>query len=345
MTQMFFGTAGALPLSSADDRTAPWWAIFRDLRDARAALGLKARHLNTLAALLSFLKPGGPLVVFASNRSILERLNGLCERSLQRHLHDLAAAGLVERRDSPNGKRFRLFGGDSVLTYGLDLSPLMAQAARLAELAETTRVAMREARLWRQRVLDRLAELTGTIAPEAEHRIRLLLRRPQPSALWQTVLTELQDLSDPAVSTELSASDRHSVGHHQKSEKEGSSEGTLPVERVTSDPQGLLRQLRAACPGVAQWIDGGLQSWEGIRAQIRRLAGWIGIGEPLYHAAAAKWGEEGAAATLCGIAQMGDRVRQPAAYFRSLTTGRQSLRFDPSLLLARLARGGDVIRG
>lgn len=348
MTPAPFGTAGALPLSSADDRTAaPWWTVFRDLRDARAALGLKSRHLTTLAALLSFLRPGGPMVVFAANRSILDRLNGLCERSLQRHVRDLAAAGLLLRQDSPNGKRFRLTGSDSTLAYGFDLAPLMARVAEIAALADAARAALHDARLWRQRVLDRLAALAGTIPAETEHPIRLMLRRPHPAQVWQEVLAQLDPIShaQAQVSAELSASDRQDVGHHQMSKEDVSIEGGAPPAPPEEGRNRLLRKLRDACPDMAQWIEGGLGNWDRVHAQIRRVAGWIGVGDSLYSAAATRIGPDRAAATLCGILQMGSRIRQPAAYFQSLTLGRRARTFDPVVLLNRLARGPHVIRG
>jgi hypothetical protein len=56
------------------------------------------------------------------------------ESTLRRHLAKLVEAGLIARRSSPDGKRFRV-GTDPDLAFGLDLSPLFAAACRLSEAA------------------------------------------------------------------------------------------------------------------------------------------------------------------------------------------------------------------
>ena len=47
-------------------------------------------------------------------------------------------AGLIQRKDSPNGKRYarRDKGGDIEQAFGFDLSPLLARAVELAGLAQ-----------------------------------------------------------------------------------------------------------------------------------------------------------------------------------------------------------------
>ena len=53
------------------------WTIFRALRDARSVFGLRPGHIQTLQAMLSFLKPGHGETVFASNYSICQRVGGI----------------------------------------------------------------------------------------------------------------------------------------------------------------------------------------------------------------------------------------------------------------------------
>ena len=124
--------------------TADKWQVLRDLAAGRAALGLSDRDLAVLQALLSFHPPqmldaGSDLVVFPSNASICDRLNGMPCSTMRRHLARLVDTGVLIRRDSPNGKRYvRRYGGDRV-AYGFDLSPLLARAGEFAMLAEQAR--------------------------------------------------------------------------------------------------------------------------------------------------------------------------------------------------------------
>ncbi|KMO23424.1 hypothetical protein QR78_04390 [Methylobacterium indicum] len=125
------------------------WRVLHDLTAAKARLGLSSATLVVLEALLTFLpevmlapaKDTPDLVVFPSNRSLAGRARGLSEAALRRHLSALVEAGLVIRRDSPNGKRYarRGEGGQVTHAYGFDLTPLAHRAAEFAALADAVR--------------------------------------------------------------------------------------------------------------------------------------------------------------------------------------------------------------
>src|SRR5688572_10637875 len=91
-------------------QVADKWKLFRTITEARPALGVSDRSLAVLHALLSFHKPSeldseSNLVVFPSNRELSMRAHGMAPVTLRRHLAALVEAGLIIRRDSPNGKR------------------------------------------------------------------------------------------------------------------------------------------------------------------------------------------------------------------------------------------------
>src|SRR6218665_1620887 len=93
------------------DKVIDKWKIFRALCEARAVLDIGDRALAVLSALLSFhpetlLSEEQGLVVFPSNAQLSIRAHGMAPATLRRHLADLVRAGLVIRRDSPNGKRY-----------------------------------------------------------------------------------------------------------------------------------------------------------------------------------------------------------------------------------------------
>jgi replication initiation protein RepC len=74
--------------------------------------------------------------------------------TLRRHLASLVEAGLIIRRDSPNGKRFarRGQGGEIAEAFGFDLAPLIARAAEIENLAEEVRVENRAIALLREKI-------------------------------------------------------------------------------------------------------------------------------------------------------------------------------------------------
>ncbi|QIB41418.1 replication initiation protein RepC (plasmid) [Rhizobium oryzihabitans] len=119
------------------------WKVFRDVCEARERFGLQDRALAVLDALLTFyphshLESENGLVVFPSNAQLSVRAHGITESTLRRQLGCLVDAGLIQRRDSPNGKRYahRNRAGEIEQAYGFDLSALLTRAAELAELAQ-----------------------------------------------------------------------------------------------------------------------------------------------------------------------------------------------------------------
>lgn len=119
------------------------WKVFRDVCEARERLGVQDRALAVLDALLTFYPHGeldssSGLVVFPSNAQLSVRAHGITESTLRRQLAALVEAGLILRRDSPNGKRYahRSRDGEVEQAYGFDLTPLLARAHELAQIAQ-----------------------------------------------------------------------------------------------------------------------------------------------------------------------------------------------------------------
>lgn len=123
-------------------------------------LGLRAASIVVLDALLSCLPcqdaktgkeapitPLTLLTVYASNETLCFRAKGITDRQLRRHLDRLELQGLIQRRDSANGKRFPILRSGKVIgAFGLDLSPLLARSAKLIETATAWRAAAQELR-------------------------------------------------------------------------------------------------------------------------------------------------------------------------------------------------------
>lgn len=132
------------------------YEVLGPVRALRKELGLTSNDITVLTALISFLPrdrqttngetPPKLTVVFPSNASLSERANGVDERTLRRCLGRLDAAGLIDRKNSANGKRFPLrYGGIVRDAFGIDLNPLIQNHDALA--AEALKVAEKRERL------------------------------------------------------------------------------------------------------------------------------------------------------------------------------------------------------
>jgi replication initiation protein RepC len=141
------------------DTSADKWKLFRGLCEARARFGVSDRALSVLNALLSFhpapvLEGGRALVVFPSNAQLSVRAHGMAAATLRRHLADLVQAGLIIRRDSPNGKRYarKDSGGGIEQAFGFSLAPLLARAEEIEAAAGEIRAAQQLMRVTRERI-------------------------------------------------------------------------------------------------------------------------------------------------------------------------------------------------
>ncbi|RTL85741.1 MAG: replication initiation protein RepC [Hyphomicrobiales bacterium] len=167
------------------------WRLFRALTEAKAPLGVTDRALSVLHALLSFhqetvltlsekgvgvsesgVAPG--IVVFPSNKELSIRAHGMAPATLRRHIAMLVDAGLIIRRDSPNGKRFarRGQGGAIEDAYGFDLTPLVARATEIENLAEEVRAENRAMALLREKITLARRDIAKMIETGMEEGVR-----------------------------------------------------------------------------------------------------------------------------------------------------------------------------
>jgi len=143
------------PEASVPGKPVNKWELLRELSKAQAAFGVSERDLTVLQGLLSFfpddaLGGNAEMVVFPSNKAICERLNGMPCSTMRRHLARLIEAGLLMRRDSPNGKRYVRKHGEERVAFGFDLSPLYCRSEEVARAAEAVREAEERVRRLRE---------------------------------------------------------------------------------------------------------------------------------------------------------------------------------------------------
>lgn len=259
------------------------WAVFRDICAARPRLHVSERALAVLDALLSFhpetALTGNDLVVFPSNQQLSLRAHGMAPATLRRHLAVLVEAGLIARRDSPNGKRYarKDARGGIEVAYGFDLSPLVVRATQFAAWADEIRAEARATKQLRERITLTRRDIAKMIAHGQEQGIplpssqapacdwnavhalfRCILTRIPRTATSQT-LKPLADelgtlaheltiiLEEHAQSACLSANESHSERHKQNSESDFYSESETASEKKPCHPSPPLVAVSATC--------------------------------------------------------------------------------------------------
>ncbi|MBY3297869.1 replication initiation protein RepC [Rhizobium laguerreae] len=154
------------------------WKLFRAICEARPALGVTDRALTVLDALLTFypddeISEEKGLIVFPSNAQLSLRARGMTPATLRRHLAVLVEAGLILRKDSPNGKRYarRDRAGAIGEAFGFSVAPLLARAVEIESLAAQA-VADRELlRVTRERLTVCRRDISKLIATALEEGI------------------------------------------------------------------------------------------------------------------------------------------------------------------------------
>ncbi|SFQ74548.1 plasmid replication protein RepC [Donghicola eburneus] len=257
------------PEASVPGRPVNKWELLRELSKAQAAFGVSERDLTVLQGLLSFfpddaLGGNAEMVVFPSNKAICERLNGMPCSTMRRHLARLVEAGLLQRRDSPNGKRYVRKHGEERVAFGFDLSPLYCQSEEIARAAEAVREAEERVRRLREvvslmrRDLAALAEFGDEMQPglgiwdqlrdKAILTARALRRKLSIEDLaayradLEALLDQARNIIDGSETEEMNTNDARSERHHHNSnkksidlepalEKSGAAAGVPDVDR------------------------------------------------------------------------------------------------------------------
>lgn len=373
-------TAKACP----PDITAHKWRLFRNLTEAKESIGLTDRALSVLNALLTFhpetaLTPGPDLVVFPSNRELSVRAHGMTPATLRRHLAALVEAGVVIRRDSPNGKRYarKGEGGQIEQAFGFDLSPLLARAAEFEGLASAAREQARARHLLREEISLHRRDIAKTVAAALEEGLpgpwaglgqRLWQLGPMPprsassSALQpvadalRALRADVDKLLDEHTKTGIpSANESQAERHHQSSNTETPPESEpgfresqgrpgVPVPEPKSLPGRAypLSLVLQACPDITMYARHGVARWRDFLATADLVRSALGISPSAWAAAVEAMGEEEAAVTVAAILQRASMIKSPGGYMRDLTEKARAGRFSawPMVLaLHRVSRG------
>ncbi|WP_347140530.1 plasmid replication protein RepC [Paracoccus sp. SSK6] len=346
------------------------WAILRDLVTGREAFGVSDRDLTVLQALISFY-PGNDLddparlIVYPSNATICERLNGMACSTMRRHLARLVEAGLILRNDSPNGKRYMRRSAFGEQRFGFDLSPLSQRAGEIraaAQRARDTAAMIADLRgdisLMRRDVIGLLdlAETQGGALPRsgqyrdlvafAARTLRRRLGVAELSALRSEFAAVLQDIQAgiPGCQTDdPSIKNDQNEQHHQRSDKEDSESECIEEKGVCSprsgQPESLtLAGLMSACSDIAQFSSHDINDWPSLIHAAEQVRPLMGIEPSVWSRAKQEMGVASAAAALAAILQRFSQIRSPGAYLQALASRAEAGQFSIEGMIAALAR-------
>lgn len=330
-----------------DDRAAnpcgpDKWQLLDQLTQAAETYELSHRTLTVLQALLTFLPtrhiPSGPAgIVFASNQRLSERLHGMPESTLRRHLAQLLRAGIVSRHDSPNRKRFaHSRGGEITAAFGFDLSPLVHQADAISLAAIEAQARQEELLTLRDEVLmlrAMLVQETGHEELLAE--VTKLLRRKANKTKLQEMAAALMNLLKTGIekaskTKEMSTAYVQNERHIQDSDiihfdSEGQRVRTLrtpqPAEsnEAQKDQSVSLAQVLSTCKEHQSFFPETLQNWADVERISDKIAPMLGIDQPVMIDAKRIMGREAAAITILCMLEKANAIRSPGAYLRRLT--------------------------
>jgi len=362
-------------------KTADKWKVFRDVCEARALLGVQDRALTVLDALLSFypqneLSEDRGLVVFPSNAQLAVRAHGITGTTLRRHLAALVEAGLISRKDSPNGKRYahKDRSGEIEQAYGFSLAPLLARVEELANLAQQTAAARKRFLITKEalsicrrdvrKLISAAMEegAAGNWAVIEEQYLDLVRRIPRTPSIetLEPILEEMGMLRDEIVnilesqvkSQKSNANDARFERHIQNSNTESinelepssgkeQGESPNPAKRRTHEPLKAfpLAMVLKASPDIADYGPGGrIENWRDLMAAAVVVRSMLGVSPSAYQDACDAMGPENAAVAVACILERAGHINSAGGYLRDLTRKAERGEFSLGPMLMALMR-------
>ncbi len=324
------------------------------------------------------------LIVFPSNAQLTARANGIAGSTLRENLAHLVEAGLIQRCDSPNGKRYARKGTDGAIetAYGFSLSPLLARSEELALLAQQVAATQRHLKFVKERItiarrdvrkllsaaiedgvpgnwemveslyvalMARLRTARTTEAFEGLLEELELLREEVINQLETLMITEKTDTNDADIRQHIQNSNTEFTIELEPSSREGQGAKTSPVieskrEPIKAFPLGMV--LRA-CPEIAMYGPGGsIGSWRDLMVAAVVVRSMLGVSPSAYQDACEVMGPENAAATMAAILERTGHISSAGGYLRDLTgrARRGEFSLGPVLMALLRARGQEAKR-
>ena len=335
------------------------WKIFKTICTARARIGVSERSLSVLNALLTFhpetaLSGEDDLVVFPSNQQLALRAHGMPASTLRRHLAALVDAGLIIRRDSPNGKRYARKGKEGGFedAFGFSLAPLLVRSEEFQQAAERVRAENRALKLLRERITLHRRDIHKLIEAAIEEdvpgdwgdvwrRFRVIVEAiPRKAALHEleaivgdlaVVRDEVDMLLENFMKTQNpSANESHSEPQQSDSNTKALFEFEPALEKsgATAEPNRTSQEppkgyplgfVLKACPEIIDYALDGIGNWRDLMAVAAQVRGYLGVSPSAYEDACHVMGAETAATVVACILQRAQHINSAGGYLRALT--------------------------
>jgi len=369
-------------MTSAVDK----WRVFRDVGDARTRLGLQDRALAVLNALLSFfpsteLSGDKNLIVFPSNAQLSARANGIAGTTLRKNLAALVDAGIVFRKDSPNGKRYARKDeeGDIADAYGFSLAPLLARAAEFAALAQDVAREQRQFRMAKDRLTIVRRDVRKLITVGIEEGlpgdwraaencfieiVGRFSRRPTihdlTSSLEEMTLLHEEVARMLETKEEVQKNDGNDIAfgrHIQNSNTESCNELEPRFEKKQGERTEQNRERRRkdepevfplsmvlrACPEIGNFGAGGtVGSWRELMSAAVTIRSMLGVSPSAYEEACEAMGQAGAAIAISCIYERAGHINSAGGYLRDLTAKARRGEFSLGPMLFALLRANSI---
>ncbi|QSY96956.1 replication initiation protein RepC (plasmid) [Rhizobium bangladeshense] len=243
------------------------WKLFRSACEARAGLGVTDRALTVLDALLSFhpedeLSGEKPLVVFPSNAQLSLRARGMAAATLRRHLAVLVEAGLISRKDSPNGKRYVRRGRESGIdeAYGFSLAPLLARADEIETMAARFAADRQMLRAMKERLTICRRDIAKLISAAVEEAVPGDWQRL--SSMFQAILQRIPKAANlenlPPILQELETTRENIINLLDLQEK---------IEMPSASESQIERHIQDSYPESMIEFEPGLESGQGVTVE------------------------------------------------------------------------------
>lgn len=345
----------------ADGKTIDKWKLYRSLCEGKTLLGVSDRTLAVLNALLSFypepdLNEQTGLIVFPSNAQLSLRSHGMASATLRRHLTALIDAGLITRRDSPNGKRYarKGRGGEMQTAFGFSLAPLLARSEEIDAAARKViaeRDALKQTReqlTLCRRDISKLIEIGVTECKAIDwasihdrfrsivDRIPRTAQRTQIEPLLEEMYVlklEIDKLLENHINSQnMSANESHIERHYNNSETNSESESIEPLAKAGvrdvgvvlatskhSTPDVPLPLLLRACHEIADYSPHPIRNWRDFVYTTRQIGRYIGISDTAYEQACDSIGHQNTAIAIACIFSRREHIQNAGGYLRSLT--------------------------
>lgn len=362
-------------------KTADKWKVFRDACEAREVLGIQDRALAVLDALLTFYPDGElsenqGLVVFPSNAQLSVRAHGIAGTTLRRHLAALVDAGLIQRKDSANGKRYARKDETGAIddAFGFSLAPLLARAEELAHMAQQVAAERKRFRTVKEALTICRRDVRKLISAAAEERapgdwkhiealfIDLLARVPRtPTASdIKSILEEMEMLREEILNQleaneksenvdgnavqdgcHIQNSNTESIHELEPCSEEEQGAKSCPANRLTREPIKAfpLGMVLQACPEISNYGPGGaIDSWRDLMSAAVVVRSMLGVSPTAYQDACDALGPENAAAIMACILERAGHINSAGGYLRDLTRKAERGEFSLGPMLMALMR-------